>query len=476
MTVSRLILACVFLSTLWASPHLQAADQPNFIFLLADDLGYNGLACYGSDFHETPNLDGLAQQGIRFTDAYAACTVCSPTRAAAMSGKYPARLHLTDWISGQHRPFAKLRIPDWTQHLPLQEVTVAGALRAAGYATAHIGKWHLGGPQFFPEKQGFDLNIGGNAKGSPPGGYFLPNKLDLPGAKQGDYLTDRLTDEAIGVIERFRDRPFFLYFPYYTVHTPIQGRPDLVEKFSGKVRPDALHQNPEYAAMVHNLDQSVGRILETLERLELADNTYLIFTSDNGGLSQRFDQPTGITDNAPLRRGKGSAYEGGVRVPLIVRGPGVAVGKECDEPVITIDYYPTLLAAAGAPGDPAHNRNVDGVSLLPLLRDPAQSLEREAIYWHYPHYHAGGDEPYGAVRAGDWRLVEFYDNGAVELYNLREDLGETKNLAAAEPERARQLTEMLHAWRKSVDAQMPTPNPNYDPAKSAQAGGSRRKP
>jgi len=449
----------------WSAAQDAAGRRPNVILFLADDLGFNGLRCYGSDLHETPNLDRLAAEGMRFTDAYSACTVCSPTRASVMTGKYPARLHLTDFISGQKRPYAKLRVPDWTMHLEHGEVTLAEALHAAGYATAHLGKWHLGNEPYYPEHQGFDVNVAG---GPSPGGYFLPNRLPLPGAKKGDYLTDRLTDEAIGLIEQWQDRPFFLYFAFFVVHTPIQGKPDLVAHYEDKLKPGLMHHNPTYAAMAHSMDQGVGRIMEKLDALGLAKDTVIVFASDNGGLTDRMGQPTGFTDNAPLRRGKGSAYEGGVRVPLIVRWPGATQpGSVSPEPVATIDFYPTILDITEAAGDPAHNSEVDGRSLVPLLRGEAEQLDRDALYWHYPHYHAGADQegPYGAVRARDWRLIEFYEDMRVELYNLRDDIGETRDLAGEEPRRVEELRGMLHSWRQSVGAQMPTPNPDYEPTR-----------
>jgi len=454
-----------------------ALERPNVILLLADDLGWNGLRCYGSDLHETPHLDRLAAEGVRFTHAYSACTVCSPTRASILTGKSPARLRVTDWIAGFRAPFAKLRIPDWTKRLEHREVTIAEVLRDAGYRTAHVGKWHLGGPEYYPERQGFDINIAGTHRGSPPGGYFLPNKLPLPRAEEGEYLTDHLTDEALRIIEDWKHRPFFLYFSYYTVHTPIQGKPELVEHYKAKVRPDGVHTNPTYAAMVHSLDQSVGRIIAKLEELGIEKRTLILFTSDNGGLTQRFGEPVGITDNYPLRRGKGSAYEGGVRVPLIIKWPGRAeAGSVCPEPVSSIDFYRTILAATGASGDREHNRTVDGANLLPLVDGSQAELPRDALYWHYPHYHPGGDSPYGAVRAGDWKLIEFYENMNLELYHLADDPGEKKNLAESQPEKAAELRSTLHAWRDSIDAQMPTENPDYDPTRARKRGSGRQPP
>lgn len=470
--MSRLLLfLCAFLLSLPAH-----AEKPNFIFLLADDLGWNGLGCYGSDLHETPNLDQLAAEGVRFTNGYAACTVCSPSRAAILTGMYPARLHVTNWISGTKMPFAKLTPPDWTLQLELHHTTLAEALRDEGYHTAHLGKWHLGEEPYYPEHQGFERNVGGMHGGSPPGGYFLPNNLDLPKAKEGEYLTDHLTDRALEIIEDWKDEPFFMYFPYYNVHTPIQGKPELVEYYQGKVKPDGIHTNPTFAAMVHSVDESVGRIQAKLKELNLSDNTVIVFTSDNGGLSQRNGKSTGITMNTPLRRGKGASYEGGTRVPLIVKWPGVSpAGKVCNTPVSGVDFYPTFLEIAGAKGNADHNAKVDGVSLTSLLKDPSAPLKRENLYWHFPHYHAGGDSPYAAVRNDNFKLIEFFEDGTLELYDLSEDPSEEKNLAQTMPEKAQELLKNLHDWQASVGAQMMTENPDYDPDKARQGPGRNTK-
>jgi arylsulfatase A-like enzyme len=436
----------------------EPARPPNIIFYLIDDLGWTDLSRQGSDLYETPHIDQLARQSMKFTDGYAGCTVCSPTRAALMTGKYPARLHITDWIHGSERPKAKLTIPQWTQYLPRAEVTIATALKERGYVTAHIGKWHLGDQnEGWPDKHGFDVNIAGFEKGSPPS-YFSPYQIPtLKDGPPGEYLTDRLTDEALRFLETNKDRPFFLYFPHYGVHLPAQAKPDLIAKFQKKIKPGMRHTNATYAAMIASVDDSVGRVAAKLAELGLADNTIVVFTSDNGGLMR-------VTTNVPLRAGKGSAYEGGVREPLFVKWPGVtAPGSVCHEPVITLDFYPTFLEITGAKGDPKHNAQVDGVSLVPLLRAPTSKLQREALYWHYPHYHPGGATPYGAIRARDWRLVEFYEDMHVELYNLKDDLGETKDLAKQNPAKAAELRDQLHAWRKAVGAQMPTPNPAYQP-------------
>lgn len=471
-----------------AAAKVGAERPPNVILFLADDLGWSDLNCYGSEFHETPHLDGLAAAGVKFLDAYAACTVCSPTRAAAMTGKYPARLHLTTYIPGHHYrsvpATAKLARPDWTQRLEQEEVTIAEVLRDAGYRTAHVGKWHLtprpdpgnAGPEddaafneYSPATQGFQKVIGADVFGSyyHPYGKGARAQAFAAKGKPGEYKTDRLAAEAVAIVEEWKEESFFLYFSFYNVHTPIEGREDLVAYYEKKLDAsplpeDAPHRNPAYAAMLHSLDEAVGRVLVKIAELGLAEDTVVLFSSDNGGLSHRGGELTNITRNDPLRRGKGSAYEGGTRVPLIVKWPGVTpAGHICTEPVCTIDFYPTILDIIDVFGDAAHNAKIDGTSLVPLLEDPAAGLSRDALYWHHPHYHPGGDSPYGAIRHGDWKLIEFYEDMNVELYNLRADLGEAANLAESEPGRVAELREKLHAWRSAVNAQMPAPNPNY---------------
>lgn len=461
---SMRLLQTLALILLSPSAPASAADAPapkwNFVYILTDDLGWTDLSCMGSEFYETPNIDRLAAQGMKFTQAYAACTVCSPTRAALLTGKYPARLHVTDWIEGHKHPKARLQVPDWTMHLPLEEYTIAEALRGAGYATASIGKWHLGGPSYYPEKQGFDQNIGGYERGQPPS-YFAPYKIPtLAEGPTGEFLTDRESAEAVKFITSNRDRPFFLYLPHYAVHQPIAGKQDVIAKYQRKVHSDYPQHNATYAALVESVDDSVGRILKTLDELNLADRTVVVFSSDNGGLTLGRNPPT---SNLPLRAGKGSAYEGGVRVPLIVKWPGVtAPGSTNDMPVITPDAYPTFLEIAGI--QPQARQIIDGHSLVPLLRG-GTGFQREAIYWHYPHYHPGGATPYGAVRAGNFKLIEFYEDEHVEMYDLRADLGETNNLANQFPAKANELRQMLGNWRRSVNAQMPVSNPDFDPAR-----------
>ena len=393
---------------------------------------------------------------MKFTDAYSACTVCSPTRASFLTGQYPARLHLTDWIAGHKRPFAQLSIPDWTQELSPSIPNLAQALKGKGYATASIGKWHLGPESCRPDKQGFDLNVGGYDRGQPPS-YFSPYKIPtLTEGPDGEFLTDRLTDEAVKFIESNRTRPFFLYLPHYAVHTPLMGKPEVITKYKAKTDPKAPHRNATYAALVESVDDSVGRLMSKLDELSLSANTLFVFTSDNGGL-------IGPTANPPLRAGKGSAYEGGVRVPLIVRWPGqVKPGSTCATPVITPDFYPTFLAAAGI--SPSASSAVDGENILPLLKESGP-LRRVTIYWHYPHYHPGGATPYSALRQGDFRLVEFYEDQRIELYNLKDDIGESRDLAADQPEKAQALRKNLHGWLKATGAQLPTINPQADPDK-----------
>ncbi|MGB1707578.1 MAG: sulfatase [Rubripirellula sp.] len=452
------------------------SEKPNIIFLLADDLGWTGLSCFGSDLYETPNLDRLAETGMKFTNAYAACTVCSPSRASIMTGMYPARIRLTDFIAGQNRPYAKLRIPNWTTGLNHSYMTIAEALHDDGYQTAHVGKWHLHHAgrdtnEYGPTKHGFDVEI---AKPEGTRGYRLKGRVDPSGTSRGQYLTDYLTDQALMFIDDAKESPFFLYFAYHVPHTPIDGRDDLVAKYRKKVSDDAVHKNPEYAAMVSSMDSSVGRLLKRLEQHGIANNTLVIFTSDNGGLTQRYGKHDGFTDNFPLRRGKGSAYEGGVRVPTIMRWPGVtSPGTQCHTPISTIDYYPTLLEVTQSNGSQIHNKNIDGLSLVPLLRNPATSLNR-SLFWHYPHYHAGGDSPYGAIRSGPWRLIEFFEDDALELYRLDQDPGEQNNMVETNPATAKELLQKLRSWRKRVAAQMPTPNPDHDP-KQAQQVTKRRK-
>ncbi|MCX8036533.1 MAG: sulfatase [Candidatus Sumerlaeia bacterium] len=459
-----------------------AAVRPNFVFILADDLGWTDLGCFGSDLHKTPHLDRLAAQGMRFTSAYAAGPVCSPTRASIMTGKSPARLHITIWYEGTKRPTSprtKLLPPEAVADMPLEEVTIAEVLKQAGYFTAHVGKWHLGSAAYYPETQGFDVNIGGTFWGAPatffyPYSGLVSNKEfryvpHLEWGKPGEYLTDRLTDEALKILDRVKDQPFFLHLCHHAVHTPIEAKAEAVERYKAKIKSDMHHKNETYAAMVESLDESVGRVMAKLDELGVADRTIVVFFSDNGGYINEY-QKRPVTDNTPLRSGKGSLYEGGIRVPMIVRWPArIKPGGECAQPVSSIDFYPTFLEAAGLTGDPQHNAGVDGVSLMPLLENPNAVLPRDTLYWHYPHYYTT-TTPASAIRQGDWKLIQYYEDNRVELYDLKNDLGEKNDLAAKMPERAADLRDRLRQWLQSVHAQFPEPNPNAAPAPKKKTG------
>ncbi len=444
--------------------------KPNIVFILVDDLGWVDTSCYGSGFYETPHIDALAAGGMLFTNAYAACAVCSPTRAAVMTGRYPARLGVTDWIRSRFQGGAipddkqnpteyvttgdrKLLCPPNALWMELEEVTVAEALKPAGYVSCHIGKWHLGADDWYPDQQGFDYNIGGCDYGQPPSyfdPYYRSGQGDIPTLEprqEGEYLTDREADEAVNFIRQHKDQPFFLYMAHYAVHTPIQAKSDLTEKYQAK---EPTHQkNAKYAAMIESVDDAVGKICAALDELDLADNTLVFFTSDNGGLSS-------VTDNRPLRAGKGYPYEGGIREPLIVRWPGVvAPGTVSDEPVTSVDYLPTICEAAEVPL-PA-DREIDGVSLVGHLRsDGAEPLNREAIFWHFPHYR-GNIVPYSIIRAGDWKLIKRYEGTTFELFNLADDLSEQNDRAGAMPEKVAELDAMLGQWLEHTNARLPRP-------------------
>jgi arylsulfatase A-like enzyme len=439
------------------------AARPNILFILADDLGYTDVGCYGSRYYETPHLDRLAAQGMRFTSGYACSPNCQPTRAALMSGQYNPRTGIytvggIDRFEWRSRP---LRPVDNVTRLAPEKITLAEALKAAGYATALFGKWHLGDdPQHHPLAQGFDEAITSagehfNVKTTP--------KTDYP---PGAYLADFLTDQAVDFIGRHQDRPFFLCLHHFAVHTPLEAKTHLMARFQSK-SPVGGHHNPVYAAMIASLDESAGRVMTVLEELDLATNTLVIFTSDNGGVGGKRRegiQGKDITDNTPLRGGKGMLYEGGVRVPYIFRWPGrIPPGSSSDVPINSVDLYPTLLELAAAKR-PA-GQVLDGTSYLSVLtRGPAAASVRPPLFWHFPGYLGSGGGtwrtlPVGTIRSGDWKLMEFFEDGRLELYHLRDDIGEQRNLATAQPERARELLAQLVAWRKELRAPMPTPNP-----------------
>jgi arylsulfatase A len=453
--------------------------RPNFLFITVDDLGWADLGCYGADLHETPNIDRFAAGSQKFTDAYAAAAICTPTRASLLTGKSPAKLNMTIWREwAKNKKYdGKLIPPDVEGNLPLEEVTIAEALQDAGYVTAHLGKWHVGDAEHFPEVQGFDINVGATVWGAPPT-FFYPYKGEIYGSQRftpglekdasgqynldrdGEYLTDRLTDEAINIMERFRDESFFINLSYYTVHTPVEAKAELVEYYEKRLRPGMSHQNAAYAAMVHILDENIGKLLKKLDELDLKKNTVVVFISDNGGFINEWDGKT-VTDNSPLRSGKGALYEGGIRVPTMIRWPGTTTpGAICDYPVTTYDFYPTILEMAAIQGDPGQARELDGISLVPVLENPQAKLKQREIYWHYPHYYHT-TTPVSAIRQGDWKLLEFFEDGHAELYNLEGDIGEKNDLAKKNPAKTTELRNLLSQWRKNVGAPMPRSNPEY---------------
>lgn len=559
---SSLVVAAVCLLFL-STAECRAAGKkrpPNIVFFLVDDMGWNDIGCHGNTFHETPNIDAFAKQGMRFTDAYAACPVCSPTRASIMSGKYPATLNLTDFIPGHWRPYERLIVPKMKLQLALSEISLAEMVKPAGYVSGSFGKWHLGGRTHNPDKQGFDdwVVTGGR--------HFAPNFRTTPKTpvKKGEYLGDFLTRQAERFMEENRDKPFLLYLPHYAVHIPLEAKQELVAKYEKKsqqpgyqrnvhiniqrrtgirsnltgkdvakiikelqkhplgklieqwgwnrpgelvtkirvdlrgkttlvgleefarqgtervnaVLPAGLSadiritpvNNPTYAAMVEHIDQSLGRVLKKLDELKIADNTVVIFFSDNGGLYRRFDEKgPAVMSNHPLRGEKGTLYEGGIREPCLVRWPGVVKpGSESHVPITSVDFWPTIAEIAGTRSKFKHK--VDGVSLLPVLKNSGK-LEDRALYWHYPHYHHTA--PAGAIRHGDFKLIEYFEDGKLELYNLDKDHGEMQDLAKSQPKKARELHAMLKAWRKRVGAKMPTKNPNFD---AKRRGEWKRRP
>jgi arylsulfatase A len=465
--VFELAISAVLVTTVSAQ-----SPRPNVVLIVADDLGAMDLGCYGSKYHRTPALDTLAADGVRFTQAYAACPVCSPTRAAIMTGKYPARLHLTDWLPGRRDlPGQQLARPEFRQQLPLEEVTLAELFRDAGYVTGHIGKWHLGGTGFSPLEQGFGSNIGGDDTGTPLS-YFAPfskNGRVMPGlneAAAGEYLTDRFAAEAERFLTANRDRPFLLYLPHNAVHTPLQAPSELVNQFPEAGQFTGQQNNPVYAAMLLALDNAVGRVRAKLKELVIAERTWIVFTSDNGGLATTEGPKTPATSNSPLREGKGWLYEGGVRVPLLIAGPTVAnSGRTSDGVVSSYDLFHTLAGLCGIPVSHA----VDGVDFESLLTNSG-ALRVRPLYWHYPHYSNQGGRPGGAIREGNWKLVEFYENGRRELFDVVADPREGKNLSADQPEVVERLGKQLAAWREEVGAQAMTPNSGYRPNLQLQNG------
>ncbi|MFG0268152.1 MAG: sulfatase [Rhodopirellula sp. JB055] len=444
------------------------ADQPNVLLIFIDDLGWKDIGCYRNDFVDTPHIDQLAAEGLKFTNFYASGAVCSPTRCALQSGQNQARIGITAHIPGHWRPFERVITPQTTMGLPLDTVTIAESLKAAGYTTGYVGKWHLGnGPEFQPDRQGYDFSavIGGPHL---PGRYRVQGRSDLE-PKPNQYRTEFEADLCIDFMKQNKDQPFFLMLSPFAVHIPLGAMSEKVQKYEAKAKQTGKSlPHPVYAAMIEHCDDMVGRLLESLDELGISDNTMVVFTSDNGGLYKRYDYRETADDlvstQAPLKGEKGSLHEGGIRVPLIIRHPAtVKSAGVCDEPTISHDFYPTFVELAG--GELPANQTIDGHSLTPLLSDPASRLDRDALHWHYPHYHH--DRPASAIRERDWKLIEYLDGtGDLELYNLTNDLGETKNLASEKKGRAGDLKRKLTQWRSSVLARTPIPNPNYDPERA----------
>jgi arylsulfatase A len=417
-----------------------AADKPNFVLIFADDLGINDLSCYGRKDQRTPNLDRMAAEGVRFTCGYCSQPICSPSRAGIMTGKSPARVRITTFIPGRANAKSQMVLhPEMRTQLPLEEKTVAECLKDAGYATGCVGKWHLGGEGFGPKEQGFDFVFAGSAKSEPS---------DTEGGK-GEY---QHTGEALKFIEQNKDQPFFLYVPFNTPHIPLGAKPELIEKYN-----DSFY--PTYAAMMETMDDCVGLILKKLKDLGLDEKTLVIFTSDNGGLSV-LEFPGGpSTHNTPYRGGKGYLYEGGLREPTIVRWPGKIKPAVIDTPIVNFDFLPTLVTLAGGQV-PA---GLDGVNIAPILFSTGD-LSARKLYWHFPHYNNQGGRPAGAVRDGDWKFITYYDTGETQLFNLKDDVAETKNLAAQETAVVARLKKLHEEWLNAIDAQRNTPNPDFDPA------------
>lgn len=451
--MNRLICAHLLAISLLPSVS-RAAERPNFILILADDLGWSDMGCYGNTYNETPHIDRLARDGLRFTQFYAG-PVCSPTRANLQAGQDQARFGITQHIPGHRRPFAKLIDPVVPSHLPLEVETFAERLQAAGYATGYFGKWHLGGSGFGSAQQGWKTAV--ETKGNTI-------SVEVNGQRQLRQTADYLTDLAVDFIRTHTGEPFVIQVSHHAVHIPLTTTPERLSRYKAK-RPMAGYPGrPEYAGLLEELDQSVGRIVDAVDEAGLAEDTLILFLSDNGGLEHEQNGRV-VTSNKPLRGEKGTLYEGGIRIPAIARWPGrIRAGVVCETPVITMDMYPTFLELAGV-GQTA-NQPCDGLSLAQLLRDPHVPLDRDLLCWHLPHYHHS--TPASAIRQGDWKLIEFYETGTSELYDLSSDLAEQHNLVASQPERAKTMKTVLGKWRNQVGARLPEPNPNFDPERAME--------
>ncbi len=473
-------LVALSIALLFTGYHLKAQEQkteqkekPNIVFILADDLGWADLPVYGNKFNEAPNLDRLASEGIRFTNAYAACPVCSPSRASIQTGQYPARVGVIDWIPGHWRPYEKVIVPkNRTQYLPSEVITIGEAMKSAGYTTGYFGKWHLGDikPEYHPLNQGYDQANTGM-------GYY---NVKFKPARPHDALerhSELLADFGEEFIEKNKDKPFFLFLAYWDVHVQLDADRDLIDKYLQKPKVDGYPCNAVYAAMIEHLDRSVGSILGKLEDLGLSKNTVVVFFSDNGGLNKRFDtipliaedkQPIYKNDsllyiassNKPLRGEKGTLYEGGIREPMIVKWPGKVKGGSVSDAILSsVDFFPTLVELAGGKMPGPQRQICDGESFVPELEGKPQEKDR-TVYWHYPVYHHG--VPASAIRRGDWKLIQDLVNKKYELYNLKVDIGESHDLSTTDPGKVKELAHLLDQWRAEVGARIPVPNPDFD--------------
>ena len=468
--------------TLAGQPKNVQKVRPNFLFILADDYGYHDLSSSGSKFYETPSIDRIASEGMIFTDGYATCQVCSPSRASIMTGKFPARHGITDWIGAETGDewrnagrFSQLLPPDYVHNLPHEYTTLPEAMKEAGYKTFFAGKWHLGDKGSWPEDHGFDINKGGWEKGSPMGGYFAPwENPNLPGGPDGENLEMRLAKETVQFIKGNKDTSFFAFLSFYAVHSPLETTREKWAKYRQKAEESGIAEtgfemghffpirqvqdNPVYAGLVESMDDAVGEVLKALDELGLAENTVVIFTSDNGGVvaGDGF-----ATSNLPLRAGKGYQFEGGIREPYFIKVPGMIGGQKCATPVTGTDFYPTILEMAGAKLKPQEHN--DGVSLVPLLN--SETIPERPLIWHYPHYGNQGGEPSSIIRLGDWKLIHYYEDGHEELYNLKTDLGETHDLASENQGKVKELSEKLFSYLNEVGARFPEKDPQYDAEK-----------
>lgn len=476
--------ACLLIATCCFSCSSNSQKkQPNVLIITADDLGWADLPLYGNTFNEAPNISRFAEDAVMFTNAYAAAPVCSPTRASIMTGISPAQLHLTTWIEASHRPAwateGKTLPPITEENLSLDYITLAEVLKEKGYLTAHVGKWHLGDLSHFPENQGFDVCFGTTDKGAPPS-YFFPYRgrvydndryvPDLESSSEGkyfenrngEYLADRLTDEAIKIIKEAKNRPLFLNMAFYSVHAPIMAKEKLVNHFTRKKSEMKPSSNPVYAGMIFSLDENIGRIIQCLKDENLYDNTIIIFLSDNGGFEGEWDgQP--VTDNKPLKAGKGFLYEGGIRIPMVIKWPEVSnVNTKTDVPATTMDILPSILDYFKINLDAEYSKKIEGESIIQVIKNPLQTVDNRPLFWHFPHTYET-KVPTCAMRMGDWKIIRFFETGNIELYNLKDDLGEENDLAGRYPERLNEMSKMLNNWLIKVDAQLPEPNPAYKP-------------